>query len=123
MKYGKLDELDETHKWKLGLVKAILYHIMSVAGLIMDSAFDARCYVWKNLKYLCTIINVHFGEWITLESGIDVGQGINVGPGKFAKKNKRRANLCYKKPIKLENICRSWEKFQNLINVGPLIRL
>jgi hypothetical protein len=27
----------------------------------------------------------------TLESGIDVGQGINVGPGKFAKKNKHRA--------------------------------
>ena len=50
----------------------------------------------------------------TLESGIDVGQGINVGPGKFVKKNKRRAlnkhracaNLCYKKPIKLEKICR-----------------
>ena len=34
---------------------------------------------------------------VTLESGIDVGQGINVGPGKFVKKynhralNKRRA--------------------------------
>jgi hypothetical protein len=27
----------------------------------------------------------------TLESGIDVGQGINVGHGNFAKKNKRRA--------------------------------
>ena len=27
----------------------------------------------------------------TLESGIDVGQGINVGPGKFVKKYKRRA--------------------------------
>ena len=27
----------------------------------------------------------------TLESGIDVGQEINVGPGKFVKKNKRRA--------------------------------
>ena len=26
-----------------------------------------------------------------LESGIDVGQGINVGPGKLGKKNKRRA--------------------------------
>ena len=26
----------------------------------------------------------------TLESGIDVGQGINVGPGKWCKKNKRR---------------------------------
>ena len=27
----------------------------------------------------------------TLASGIDVGQGINIGPGKFGKKNKRRA--------------------------------
>ena len=36
----------------------------------------------------------------TLESGIDEGQGINIGPGKFAQKN------------------RAW----NLINVGPLIR-
>ena len=26
----------------------------------------------------------------SLESGIDVGQGINVGPGKLVKKNKRR---------------------------------
>jgi hypothetical protein len=35
--------------------------------------------------YACTILQ-H-----TLESGIDVGQGINVGPGKFAKKNKHMA--------------------------------
>ena len=27
----------------------------------------------------------------TIESGIDVGQLINVGPGKFGKKNKHRA--------------------------------
>ena len=27
----------------------------------------------------------------TLESGIDVGQRINIEPGKFVKKNKRRA--------------------------------
>ena len=33
------------------------------------------------------------------------------------------AKLCYKKPVKLENICRPWKKFQNLINVGSLIRL
>ena len=32
----------------------------------------------------------------TLESGIDVGQGINVGPGKFVKKNKRRCLFCFK---------------------------
>ena len=35
-----------------------------------------------------TFIDTHVH---TLESGIDVGQGINVGPGKFGKKNKRRA--------------------------------
>ena len=28
---------------------------------------------------------------LTLASGIDVGQGINVGPGKFGEKNKRTA--------------------------------
>jgi hypothetical protein len=27
----------------------------------------------------------------TLESGIDVAQGINIGPGKFDKRNKHRA--------------------------------
>ena len=53
-----------------------------------------------------------------------------VEPGKFVKKNKHRAlnkrraqtkcaKLCYKEPIKLENICRPWKKFQNSINVGP----
>ena len=32
---------------------------------------------------------------ITQKSGIDVGQGITEGPGKFVKKNKRRAlNKC-----------------------------
>ena len=30
-------------------------------------------------------------ELPTLESVIDVGQGIRVGPGRFGKKNKRRA--------------------------------
>ena len=31
----------------------------------------------------------------TLESVIDVGQGISVGPGKFDKKNKRRALITH----------------------------
>jgi hypothetical protein len=86
---------------------------------------DGDVIYWKNAHYRC----MH-----TLESGIDVGQGITVGSGKLVKKNKCRAwnnhrawtkcaNLCYKKPIKLENICRPCEKFQNLINVGPLIRM
>ena len=58
-----------------------------------------------------------YHEWdtimITLESGIDVGQGISVGPEKFIKKNKRRAlnkhrawkkcaKLCYKNPSNLK---------------------
>ena len=57
----------------------------------------------------------------TLESGIDIRQGTNVGPGKFVKKSKHRAfnkrkagtkcaKICYKKHIKLENICRPWKK-------------
>ena len=29
--------------------------------------------------------------WHTLDSGINVGQGINLGPGNFGKKNKHRA--------------------------------
>ena len=36
----------------------------------------------------------------TLESGIDIGHGINVGPGKFYKNNKLRAL----------NKCRAWKK-------------
>ena len=33
----------------------------------------------------------------TLESGIDVGQGISVGPGNFGKNSKRRASKIYQK--------------------------
>ena len=40
----------------------------------------------------CVQIQLDFiNKMNTLASGIDVGQGINVGPGKFGKKNKRRA--------------------------------
>ena len=42
------------------------------------------CLLHSWAKY---IVQVH----ATLESGIDVGQGMNVGPGKFGKKNKGRA--------------------------------
>ena len=42
---------------------------------------------------------------ITLESGIDVGQGINVGQGKFDKKNEHRA-LNKRKAWKI------WQKFE-----------
>ena len=85
-------------------------------------------FVKPKAENLC-LMNCHFknhfwsffGQLHTLESGIDVGQG-PIGPGKFVKKNKRRAwtkcaNLCYKNPIKLENICRPWEKFQKGIPI------
>ena len=40
---------------------------------------------------LCTRLLLNQFSLTTLASGIDVGQGIKVGPGKFGKKNKRRA--------------------------------
>jgi hypothetical protein len=49
--------------------------------------------------------NSHFVY--TLESIIDVGQGINVGTGNFDKKNKRRA---LNKLRKVENIRSPWKK-------------
>ena len=50
------------------------------------------------IRQVIYVINLSYKEpifviiaWSTLESGIDVGQGISVGPGKFGKNNKRRA--------------------------------
>ena len=40
---------------------------------------------------ITTYLKIISNPYVTLVSGIDVGQGINVGPGKFGKKNKRRA--------------------------------
>ena len=42
------------------------------------------------MRFLCLQKSKKVVEF-TLESGIDVGQGITVGPGKFTKKNERRA--------------------------------
>ena len=53
---------------------------------------------------------------LILDSGIDVGQGITVGPGKFGKTtkcsalNKRRATI-----IKLRNIHRNWKIFNKAV--------
>ena len=49
-----------------------------------------RCVDGQNVV-ACTDASAYYKHSITLESGIDVGQGINVGPGKLGKKNKRRA--------------------------------
>ena len=46
----------------------------------------------------------------TLESGIDVGQGKTVGPGKFVKKKKCRAL----------NKHRAWTKCANYVTKKPL---
>ena len=51
----------------------------------------------------------------TLESETYVGQGINIGPGKFGNNNKCRAwnkmcKLVLKNPPKLENIRSPWKK-------------
>ena len=45
----------------------------------------------------------------TLDSGIDVGHGINVGPGKFVKKNKHTAL----------NRRRAWTKCANYVTKNP----
>ena len=42
-------------------------------------------------NYECTTSWVNAQFLGTLESVIHVGQGISVGPGRFGKKNKRRA--------------------------------
>ena len=64
------------------------------------------------MKEFC-LLQIFFSG--TLESGIDVGQGITVGPGKFIKKNKRRAliNVGHEQNVQI----------QNLMNVGPVIRM
>ena len=44
-------------------------------------------------------------KWVTLDSGIDIGQGINVRHGKFDKNNKHRAL----------NKHRAWEIWQTIV--------
>ena len=59
------------------------------------------------------ILREIYNNLYTLDSRIGVGQGINIGPGKFVKKNKRRAlnkrrastkcgKLCYKNPSNMK---------------------
>ena len=67
-------------------------HMMLLWAICYKLSFDVRAInhtnkiIDSNMGYSLTSL---FGG--TLESGIDVGQGINVGPGKSGKKNKRRA--------------------------------
>ena len=53
-----------------------------------------ECYVMfkETKKKIIILTHLHCNHSKpTLESEIDIGQGINVGPGKFVTKNKRRA--------------------------------
>ena len=53
--------------------------------LVFYSVFE----VFKSSKVVILQLLCNLGT-PTLECGIDVGQGITIGPGKFIKKNKRR---------------------------------
>ena len=52
--------------------------------------FDSTCGFIKIFKLQSTTLLIYH-LLHTLDSGIDVGQGINIGPGTFGKMNKRRA--------------------------------
>ena len=54
---------------------------MNVKSISHKNNSDAPIVESKKIFKVCS----------TLESVIDVGQGISVGPGRFVKKNKRRA--------------------------------
>ena len=51
----------------------------------------------KELYYICHLLQT------TLESGIDVGRGINVESGKFGKKNNKKVQTYVEKIVKLGN--------------------
>ena len=73
-------------------LKRQLYLPLFLSGL-KQLVFIVQVYfqLGKNLVEVNFLLILLFSVISTLESGIDVGQGINVGPGKFVKKNKRRA--------------------------------
>ena len=56
----------------------------------------------KELYYICHLLQT------TLESGIDVGRGIDVEPGKFGKKNNKKVQTYVDKIIKLGNSYSPW---------------
>ena len=73
-------------------LKRQIYLLLFLSGL-KQLVFIVQVYfqLGKNLVEVNFLLILLFSVISTLESGIDVGQGINVGPGKFVKKNKRRA--------------------------------
>ena len=73
-----------------------IFNSENVVEILTASIFERRPMLtpWKFLDRLPLLPSCKLGTVLakpTLESGIDVGELINVGPGKFGKKNKRRA--------------------------------
>ena len=64
----------------------ILWLVIAVVLMSVFQSFNGGEQVDRQTSYTQFV-----KETFTLESVIDVGQGISVGPGKFDKKNKRRA--------------------------------
>ena len=65
-----------------------VYKITHQIGATFIPFIHVKCF----LSTFCKCNRYNIGLYNnTLESGIDVGQGIIVEPGKFVKKNKRRA--------------------------------
>ena len=62
-------------------------HFYQMSSVIVSFLRVGTCGRYKTFQ----IRTVNAQNSATLESGIDVGQGITVGPGKLIKKNKRRA--------------------------------
>ena len=70
---------------------------MAASGVQLSCPFSMGA-IWNDNK--CNLfesncsrklVNNQFKITTTLESVIDIGQGISIGPGRFGKKNKRRA--------------------------------
>ncbi len=80
------------------------------------------------MNYNMDLLHCFTPETITLASRIDVGQGINIGPGQFGKKNKRRALNTHAYVLDnhpndvyvLSNKAIGPGKNAKLINLGPM---
>ena len=69
-----------------------------LANKLLDSSFSQMLLPRESLTY-----SRYLSKTTTLDSGIDVGLLINVGPGKYGKKNVHRA----------------WKVWQKRINLNP----
>ena len=94
---SKLDhQMSKFKKKFFGFFKKNFFHDLFISPKRKNTILEMslKSSIMSKLDHQMSIILIEFaGPKLqpTLQSGIDVGQGINVGPGKFGKKNKRRA--------------------------------